>query len=165
MTKQKNLKEIINNHKWPEVEKKFLKLYSDQKRNILGYKKVFFALQKMKPAKPDVELKLDFCKDKDEEKPYVHVSGYKARARFKYWAIEFMPWNQWLGMNIESETEFSFSELEIISHALWEMTFCGYDEKKIQGEMKEIKRRADEALKEFKDKKICKGKSISKKKI
>lgn len=164
MTKQKKFKEIIDNHKWPEVEKKFLKLYPDQKKSIIGYKDVFSILQKMKPTKSNMELKLDFRKYSEDDKPYVHVSGYKEKAKFKYWAIEFTPWKEWLAMKIENVTGLEFSELEIICHALYEMTFCGYDEEKIQGEMKEVLRRADEVSKEIKNKKLCKKTSTSKKK-
>ena len=47
-------------------------------------------------------------------------------------AIYFDPWAEWLGMSISTETLEKFSELEIISHCLFEMTFEGFDEVKIK---------------------------------
>ncbi|WP_394992430.1 DUF6557 family protein [Emticicia sp.] len=47
-------------------------------------------------------------------------------------AIYFDPWAEWLGMSISTETLEKFSELEIISHCLFEMTFEGFDEVRIK---------------------------------
>ncbi|MDP3643097.1 MAG: hypothetical protein Q8S54_07895 [Bacteroidota bacterium] len=37
-----------------------------------------------------------------------------------------------------------FTELELISHCLYEMTFFGFDQEKIQKEMDEIEKEVDE---------------------
>jgi hypothetical protein len=50
------------------------------------------------------------------------------------YALEFQPWQEWLGMTIEPETLLKFSPEEIIACSLWEMTFIGFEESKIQGE-------------------------------
>lgn len=43
-------------------------------------------------------------------------------------------------MEISPESLLHFSELEIISHCLYEMTFIGFEEKEIQEELKSIEK-------------------------
>lgn len=59
-------------------------------------------------------------------------------------ALEFVPWREWLGMTIPRKLLSDFNEPEIIAHCLYEMTFHGFDEKKIQAEFAEIKKSAEE---------------------
>lgn len=151
-------KEIIKKYKWEDIQKEFLKLYPDQKKNIKGYKKVFNVLQKIKPQKSNVKIELDLSKEKENRKPYVRVGGIERKefpiekdSWIKDWrrsyAIEFQPWSKWLGMEIDAVTEYQFSELEIIVHCLWEMTYCGFQEKEVQGYLKELKRRGKKCQK------------------
>ncbi len=50
------------------------------------------------------------------------------------WAIEFMPWAQWLGLEVVLEPEgTSFRAPELLAHCLYEMTFCGFTQQAIQG--------------------------------
>ena len=59
-------------------------------------------------------------------------------------AIEFTPWSQWLGMEITENALENFSELEIMGHSLYEMTFIGLEEDSIQNEIKRIQEIRDE---------------------
>ena len=59
-------------------------------------------------------------------------------------ALEFTKWNKWLGMNIHEMTCKEFTELEIIAHCLYEMTFVDYEESDIQAEFDRIKGIAEE---------------------
>lgn len=54
------------------------------------------------------------------------------------YAIEFVPWSEWLGMEISTETQVKYSELEILAHCLWEMTIAGYSEAAIKNQIDEI---------------------------
>lgn len=92
----------------------------------------------------DSAISIDVVQQKDDfdGSAYVDVSGsykYPKNEEEKFsQAIEFTPWNQWLGMEISSESFVNFSELEIISHCLHEMTFMGFEEEEIQDELKSI---------------------------
>lgn len=55
-------------------------------------------------------------------------------------AIEFQPWREWLGMEIHPDVFRQYSDLEIIAHSLYEMTFIGFDEKEIQDELNIIQK-------------------------
>ncbi len=81
---------------------------------------------------------------------YVNVSGYYTNPKDNTGehtmslAIEFTPWNEWLGMDVSPESLSEFNELEIIAHCLYEMTFVGYGEEEIQAELDKINESAEE---------------------
>jgi len=47
-------------------------------------------------------------------------------------------------MDLAPETLDNFSELEIISHCLFEMTFCGYEQEEIQEQFDSINKIVDD---------------------
>lgn len=55
-----------------------------------------------------------------------------------------MKWENWLGMGLAPETLENFSELEIIAHCLYEMTFCGYEQDEIQKQIDTINKTVEE---------------------
>ena len=91
-------------------------------------------------------------KEYDRDAPngyYVGVSGRKKDSAndgheiTPFYAIEFTPWDEWLSMEIDSNTISEFAELDIIAHCLYEMTFIGFDETKIQGELNHLDKTAE----------------------
>jgi len=88
----------------------------------------------LQPEESDMNIVFTECDcDMDEEseiKTYVDVSGRKKEkdknSMTDSYAIEFVEWKKWLGMDLENETMNNFNELEIIAHCLYEMTFYGY---------------------------------------
>lgn len=65
------------------------------------------------------------------------VSGRSATATS--WAIEFMPWQQWLGLEVVVEPAgIAFRAPELLAHCLYEMTFCGFSQGDIQAKRDEI---------------------------
>jgi len=124
-----------------------LNLYPDQKESIDGYRVVFERLQTMEPVFDDMLIVLKECAcDLGEEdgsaSTYVDVSGRKLvpepDSLTDSYALEFVKWENWLGMELTPETIENFSELEIIAHCLYEMTFCGYDQDEIQAQLASI---------------------------
>lgn len=143
-------KELIDSHEWPSVEITLLKLYPDQEKNLDGYRDVFSRLRVMSPEQSNVFLVVSNEVDDFDQTEYVHVSGVyidPTKSPDGYTgslAIEFTAWNEWLGMVISGESLAEFSELEIIAHSLFEMTFVGFEEESIQAEMDEINASAEE---------------------
>ncbi|TAF59026.1 MAG: hypothetical protein EAZ58_14070, partial [Flavobacterium sp.] len=115
------------------------------------YKTVFEKLTIIEPAEYD-ELEIILTKyDSDtniESEPYVDVSGQKkvpdANQIATSYAIEFLEWDKWLGMDLAPNTIKNFSDLEVIAHCLFEMTFIDYDEDAIQDQLKSINLKVDE---------------------
>ena len=74
---------------------------------------------------------------------YADVSGIRPEDDQEL-AIEFEPWETWLGMEIEKPTHERLTSAEIVVHCLWEMTFQGFDQEKIRGEFQALNDTWDE---------------------
>ena len=136
------LKKLIQTNSWLSIAAILQELYPDEANNLSGYKELFEKLLLMDVEDSDISIDVVHQKDDFDGEEYVDVSGtYKnpknEEERFSQ-AIEFTPWNQWLGMDINPESFVHFSELEIISHCLYEMTFMGFEEEDIQNELGRI---------------------------
>jgi len=145
-------KEIIKKHTFKEVKKKLLQLYPDSKKSIEGYEKVFAILQKKRSRKSDVEISIEVFREDEKDFPaeeYIRVSEVRKRDRESY-AIEYTPWSEWLGMEIENQTYSHFIDVDIIAHCLWEMTWSGFKEIQIQKQIKEFEKIGKEIAKDAK---------------
>lgn len=60
------------------------------------------------------------------------------------YAIEFTPWNEWLGMDIEPSTLENLSYEEILGHCLWEMTFVSWDQNEIKEKIEDLGKMVDD---------------------
>ena len=133
--------ELIKSQHWLSIEHTLLDLYPDQKEIMEEYRSVFESLLIMQPVNDEMLIVLTEieCDTDDECQPksaYIDVSGRKQKPELNSindsYAIEFVKWENWLGMKIVPETLEKFNALEIISHCLYEMTFCGYEQNEIQ---------------------------------
>jgi hypothetical protein len=143
--------EIIKSNNWLSIELTLLKLYPDQGTMADYYRNVFEKLKFLEPEEYDMciiltENNCDFD-DESEVRTYVDVSGRKKEkdpnSITDSYAIEFVEWEKWLGMDLAPETTRKFSELEIIAHCLYEMTFIGYNEKEIKKQFNTINDRVE----------------------
>lgn len=158
-------KDIIKSNNWLSVKMVLLKLYPDEKKNISGYEEVFGKLKILQPEETNISIEVSWEKDDFDKTDYVNVSGYYNNPKENTdelttsLSLEFTPWNEWLGMDIDKNILKKFNELEIIAHCLYEMTFIGFDEKKIQAEMDRINKEVEEIERMTEEKKKEKLKS------
>lgn len=132
---------LVNNLDNDAIVDRLVELYPDQnrKKQKAGYKKALEEIKSLKPEKYNLRIVLrDF---EEEGEKWTRVSGIEAGESY---AIEFTPWRQWLGMIVSSKTVKKYSQLDIVAHALWEMTWSGFSEK-------QVKERADELFDTVKD--------------
>lgn len=159
------LLDLIRTNDWLSVELILVNLYPDQEEGIKAYKKVFHILRERTPTESDIQIVLQQCFDEEtNEESYVDVSGQKPSADnfpvTESLGIEFVPWSEWLGMSIHPVSLKEFSELEIISHCLYEMTFFGFDEEKIQEQISRWEKTIDDFKSRSEDEKRMNTKSI-----
>jgi hypothetical protein len=146
------LKDLIKLYNWLSVELTLLKLYPDQVTMVDDYRKVFERLTFLESENYNMSIVLaEYNCDLDDESEistYVDVSGRKIEndpnTLTDSYAIEFLDWKKWLGMDLAPETIQNFSELEIIVHCLYEMTFMGYNEEEIKEQFYQINNRVEE---------------------
>jgi len=148
-----NLYELIKSYNWLSVELTLLKLYPDQDKMLDEYRKVYEKLKLTEPADyNELEIILiEYDNDpnfESDKETYVDVSGQKKVPHpndiTNGYAIEFLEWGKWLGMDLAKETIKNFSDLEIIAHCLYEMTFIDYDEEAIQEQFKSLNDNVEE---------------------
>lgn len=134
------LNKLVHGNSWLSVAAILLKLYPDQDECLTAYEEVYQKLLLMSPEESDLSIELEYLTDDFDGKNYVGVAGKYNNPKNEHetfsQAIEFEPWRKWLGMTVTKETISKFSELEIVAHCLFEMTFVGFDEETIQEELK-----------------------------
>jgi hypothetical protein len=116
------------------------------------YREVFEKLRLLDPLDYDMNIILSEydcdIRDANKTSTYVDVSGRKKEhdpdSISNSYALEFLEWEKWLGMDLASETVKDFSELEIIAHYLNEMTFLDFNEEEIRKQFERISNIADE---------------------
>ena len=142
--------DIIKSQSWLSVKMTLERLFLDESEYWDNYEKVFYELQTMPVKESKVTIHVSWVHDDYDNTDYVDVSGYytnPADRTDKYsnsLAIEFTPWQEWLGMPIDMETMDKFSELEIVAHCLNEMTYAGFEQEDIQAEIDRVKQIADD---------------------
>jgi hypothetical protein len=136
------IKDLVLDSDWNEIEKILLTL-DKNKDNLEGYKKVYEDLLNLKPKKSDCILKIKHVKNDEEE--YEDVFGTSKNDNQDY-ALEFTSWQEWLDMEIDTKTQKKYSKPSIIANCIYEMTFFGFNQKKIKKKMDELlKLRTDES--------------------
>ncbi len=142
--------DLIKNNSWLSIEITLLNLYPDEKRSISGYEEIFNKLKFMRPVSKNISIIVKTVYDSYDNIEYIDVSGSynnpkdNTHGHTNSLAIEFTPWNEWLGMEIDEKSLQNFSELEVIAHCLYEMTFIGFEEEEIQAEMKKVEKDVEE---------------------
>ena len=139
--------EIIRSNNWLTIELTFTNLFPEQMESIENYRLAYEALKFLKPIDSDIEIVLDPY-DNEGQPSVVDVSGRNPNPEpediTNSLALEFASWDKWLGMDIDALTLKEFTEPEIISHCLNEMTYAGFDEQGIQSEFSKLKSIVDE---------------------
>ena len=143
------LKQLIQSNQWLNVKDTLFGIFPEEIKSINAYETVFENLRLIEPIDSEFEIILENEYDTiTGEFDYVHLHGKTTNPESKDYgtrfAIYFDPWAEWLGMSISDETLESFSQLEIVSHCLFEMTFEGFDEVTIKESADYINKVSDE---------------------
>lgn len=149
------LHELLNDTPWSAIEAALLTAYPDAEGSLAGYKKAHAALLAKRPEDTTMRLCLDTVTDSGRQEPYLSVSGRDGtrmidlpdvRATYAAdnipdsaqdevtYSLALTPWAQWLAMAIDANTQKAHTPPVIVAHALWEMTFHGYEDQAVQAE-------------------------------
>ncbi len=126
------LKEIFERAQWPEVAIAIVSSYPNQRKSLRGYEDVFELLQKRTPIASDCQLVIESVEDDSEPgQSYYHLFG-KKEGDEKNWSLMFCPWSEWMGMEVSEVTLSELSDAQIVAHCLFEMTFFGFSEERME---------------------------------
>lgn len=107
----------INNH------------YEDEKKFEEDYRRMYASLLNSEPN-IDSDLLLYMALVLPifgDEKEYFDVSGYSFEEEVSY-AIEFTPWNEWLGMKVAENSIKEYGAVTFVAECLREMSFISFEE-------------------------------------
>ena len=151
------LAELVCNCDWANIRSAILRLYPDDRKNMSGFESVFQRLQVLTPAITNMRIVLEEVLDDDENERYTDVCGKDGTLKkeenpevFKddqignqevSYGIEFVEWEEWIGMDIDPGSLLKYSAADILGHCLWEMTFYGYTQEAIRKQAKQLKER------------------------
>lgn len=144
-----------------------IQIYPEQKDNLPGYAEAISQLYMATPT--ETNYRIVVSKHRDQYGEHFDVSGkngmlnrdtvdYPLEIDQAQWGdqeatqgIEFVDWSEWLGMEIDPETQKNFTDLDIVCHCLWEMTFFGFKYPDIHGKLERFQQQVD-AIKNEKEK-------------
>lgn len=140
-------KELVDRVDVFSVVDRLIELYPDQEKSRDAYIGVLNGLKTTDAveSKDDIKLLVVELEDSfgDDIEVYVNVSGYSETEQQSY-AIEFSPWNEWLGMKMYTNSIKRFGEVDVMAHCLYEMTFCGFESVEVEKRMDDIADRVEE---------------------
>jgi pyruvate/2-oxoacid:ferredoxin oxidoreductase beta subunit len=147
-------KELILKTEYDEVWKE-LQGYYDYDYDIYykAYQNVILELEKIDPKSSDPPTTIVVAKTEDWLKPgeYIFdvfgiISGDK-----NHYALEWSPWNEWLGFSVLDKSIQIYGESVILAHSLYEMTFFGYNSSDVAKKIRKEKVKLDKNLKEIEE--------------
>lgn len=145
-----NLKELLTKLEKHLVINNILKLYPKMKKNAVKFNKVYEHLLNLPIKKSNFSLLIESVEDTIEKEIakaenntsktnffYNIVRGIKENDDLPY-NLMVTDWSEWLGMEFLPESIENYSEIDLASHCLWELTYCGFEPKDSQKFMKLI---------------------------
>jgi hypothetical protein len=133
------LKELVKKFEWNSLEKRMEEYYPNMKDNLNKFENVLKTLRKLEAQKPEENITIiveDFSKKREgEEITWFEVTGFDPENEY-YYGISMMPWEKWLGMEINPDSIKNYSLEDLLVHILWEMTYYGFTQEEID-KMKE----------------------------
>lgn len=157
------LQELFRSVPWSMVETAMSGHYDVKTENCLNdHKQVYDRALVMEPVASRMIIVLK--KRVEDGENYVDLTGEDGTKNrdmpdFKYmnisdndhraeelvgFALEFEPWQKWVGMTVHPDTLAEFPPEDIVAHCLWEMAFIGFDEPKIQAEHEKLDKIAED---------------------
>jgi hypothetical protein len=136
--KKMKLKEILSKTKWENIQSKLLEIYPDYQNSIKGFEKVYHELLTLTPNEHCTKyiITISRIEEKDGEIWY-SVYGTKNNSNATY-ALDFTRWEKWLSYELSDETIMNYSNEEIVTHCLWEMTWDGFSQEQIEAKAEKI---------------------------
>jgi len=115
--------------------------YENQRNCKEAYLKVFNNIRSMKPKKhnlDDLFISVEATEEDGEIYPDVYGHTVVGSNAGRNYCIEFVEWNDWISMYITKETLNTFTKEQIVAACMYEMTFSGFEEEKVQETLKRM---------------------------
>lgn len=132
------LKDLVNMVHFTDMWEELKVLYDVKDKAFEGYCRVYNRLRDLEPVKDeDMTIYIEFVQESTEEDSWYHVFG-RIKDEDTCYGLNFTPWKNWLSYEIKTDLEMNNAQL--LAHILWEMTFDGFEEQKIQETKKDLEK-------------------------
>ncbi len=125
--------QLIQKNSFNKVIRTLICLYPKELYITSKYKKLYKQLKKLNSLTLKETIYIDFNNVNDCYDIYL-----KYKNDSQHYALDFIKRKILVNMKVSNETLLKYSEAEIIAHFLYEITFDGFDERKVQKIRKEI---------------------------
>jgi hypothetical protein len=129
-------KDIIIQSNFRDVKKSLLQFYPSQTCNINKYANIYRQLIQKEPKRLDIHwmIMIEYtCSILDEKNKCWQIYSVMLDDPFKeHFDIKYIPWDQWLSYDMNIKQIKNIGMTNIIAHCLYEMTYYGWDEARIQ---------------------------------
>ena len=147
-----SLAELLVGLSWPALWAAFLKCYPEYAAAELKFRQAYDELCSLRPEAPAnmVAIHISYQTLGEESWWDVCFKGKDGRA----YVASTMPWENWLALPVRARRNGRAVKMpleEMVAHCLWEMTYYGESQEKIQG----LWERRYEDLAEIRDKEIA----------
>jgi len=134
-----NLKYIADSLQWHDIEKFLIerdtKDDKDGKQNLPGYEKVLEELKTLTPQDSELIIIMEHVVEDHDEWDNIHALDPTDNETY---AIEFTPWEEWLGMEIDWKSLAEFGPQRLLAMCIWEMTWAGFTQEEIRARLDEL---------------------------
>lgn len=135
------LKDVLNSCDRAELLK-YMEVI-DEMNPIESYEKLLENLDKLEPTDSDMTIRVREMQVKKDNTTFIDVFGTKPNDEDTY-ALEFMPWAQWLGSEVNEEDLEKWGAKVFCGEVLFEMSFISFDQNEILSVFDTIKDAVDE---------------------
>ena len=121
--------EVFERSLWGEVEAELLYSYPDAGAQLSAYERVFRSLLYLTPVASNFQIVIT---EPAAAGDLPDVSGRELNAADgEDYALDFQPWDEWLGMSVSAATLQALPLSRVAAHCLYEMTFWGFSESEV----------------------------------
>lgn len=159
------LVELFQKNKWEDISKRFVQLYPEQEKNLEGYEHIFDLIPTLEREDvKNMRLCIRHANDRDispedvrewedvfgvDGEPLTDGDGNVCHDKNGLpiettWALEFNSFGYWANLPLDEGSLKNYGEIDFICHALYEMTWFGFDQDQIKAQADEINRRYEE---------------------
>lgn len=123
---------------------------------LAPFEGVFNELRRLKPEPSDGILHIEHYHEEHDMSEYpgyadpetgdkVWVEDYEdvfavypSEHQAEHYALEFTPWEQWLGLELDRLTLDTYAPGQVLAYCLWEMTFYGFTQTEVQAKLESL---------------------------
>ncbi len=124
--------QLIQKNSFNNVIKTLISLFPKEKYITSKYKKLYMQLKQLNSLTRKETIFIEFNKSGE-----CYDVIFRYRNDNQHYAVDFIKRKILVNMKVSKETLSKYSEAEIIAHFLYEITWWGFDERKLLKEAKE----------------------------